>query len=111
MFFTRLVCLPIALFAVGCGIHQAKKKSRHEERQSVTFESVKTDVLGPRCVSCHAQGNNDGGVALDSYEVAKKHAEGIHKSVFDDKSMPPGAPLTSEQNTTLKEWLDMGAPR
>jgi hypothetical protein len=101
----------------------------------VDFQKQVWPVLQARCVECHAAAHMGadgklkkpkGGVVLDSKDgmlgsdgliVAKDAARSSLYAVVslpeaDEDRMPPankGKPLTSEQQATIKQWLDDGA--
>ena len=78
----------------------------------VTYAEALGAVIGPRCVSCHSQGGgNQGGVSLETYESTSALADRIQRSVFVDKTMPKGSPLSEQEAAILQAWLAQGASR
>jgi len=98
--------------------------------RKVDFVKHVQPILEFNCVACHREGNDDGGLALDTREAAFKGGDGgpgivpfqsgkspVYTSTAlpadHDDLMPPkkkGGPLPKEEIETLRDWVDQGAP-
>ena len=101
-----------------------------EQRQRVDFVEDIRPILELNCVSCHRNGNADGGYRMDLKEQAFTSGDNApnliafnaEKSAVhfltvldkdDDDLMPPankGGPLPKEQTDLLRMWIEQGAP-
>ncbi len=64
---------------------------------SGTFVKVQTIVAGKCNTSgCHNTRDAAGGTVLETYEQIKAKASRINQRAIVERSMPPGAPLSSE---------------
>ncbi|HYE33430.1 MAG TPA: SUMF1/EgtB/PvdO family nonheme iron enzyme [Methylomirabilota bacterium] len=86
-------------------------------------------ILETSCVACHKEGHDEGGLRIDTEELALKSGDSgpsiipgrASESSFwkltvlpadHDDLMPPkskGGPLPKEQTDLIKEWIDQGA--
>src|SRR6185503_19045964 len=95
------------------------------------FDFVKDvkPILEFECVACHREGHDEGGLRLDTRELAFKGGDNgpgivafrpqkssVSTSTLaspgDEKLMPPakkGGPLPKEKITTLAKWIEQGA--
>ncbi|HPM77275.1 MAG TPA: hypothetical protein PK961_09300 [bacterium] len=64
------------------------------------------------CTRCHSDPPTGGApYALETYEQVVARAGAVRAAAASSTSMPPSAPLPSdEERTSLGEWLDAGAP-
>lgn len=94
----------------------------------LTYETLTTEVLQPRCLHCHNPKSDDPDakdIALYPFAdlVAQKNmviaADAANSKIYkyvvrtDDNRMPPpedGAPLTADQIEFIKRWINAGAP-
>lgn len=94
---------------------------------SVDFESQIRPIFASRCYDCHGDGNQKGGLSLESPAGARQGGDSgvaayrpgdsaesamILRVTSDDPGfrMPPkGDPLTPNQIALLKQWIDEGA--
>lgn len=89
------------------------------------FDKQIAPILSRRCLGCHNQELNDGGISfLDRETLIKGGSRGpaiipgepersllIHAIRRDgDLMMPPGTPLSARDVATLTEWIKRGAP-
>ena len=101
-----------------------------EQRARVDFVADVQPILEFNCVSCHREGNAEGGLRLDNRQEAftsgdngpnlipfKPDDSYVFKSTVldadDDSLMPPankGGPLPKEKTDLLREWIAQGAP-
>jgi len=87
------------------------EKSRSEKMTSPDFASVQRAVIGPKCLSCHAnETGNKGGTNLETYPNVRRLINRISFRALEKMDMPTQAPLSKEEALILKTWLDMGAP-
>ena len=89
------------------------------------FDTRVAPILTRRCLGCHNQELNDGGISfLDPQTLLKGGSRGpavvpgqpedsvlIHAIQRDSElQMPPGSKLSSRDVATLTEWVKRGAP-
>ena len=79
-------------------------------------------IIVSRCGGCHSESPTGGAPSsfrLDIYsqteggggtDGAFEKKERIRVRALESKTMPPGGPLSSEEQITLQRWLDAGAP-
>ncbi|MFT5465740.1 MAG: WD40 repeat protein [Verrucomicrobiales bacterium] len=80
----------------------------------VSFKSDIAPIFLAQCQSCHGPKKAKGKFRLDTYEFAiKAGADELHYRVStddDDDLMPPDSdPLSAEQISLIKRWMDEGA--
>jgi uncharacterized membrane protein len=94
------------------------------EVSQVSFSTIRSSILQPKCVRCHAGINAAGGIDLSSYTsvmgaasahghaiVEAGNADGSHlyESVSTG-SMPQGAAkLSSSEIGSIRSWIEAGA--
>ncbi|MGE0631913.1 MAG: c-type cytochrome domain-containing protein [Pseudobdellovibrionaceae bacterium] len=77
---------------------------------------LRGSIFGPRCATCHMNGNSQGGVSLDSYTavmnlvIAGNSAGSALYQAVNSNSMPPNGPLAAQEKALIKSWIDSGAP-
>ncbi|MFS4459245.1 c-type cytochrome domain-containing protein [Bdellovibrio sp. HCB2-146] len=82
-----------------------------------TFKYISSEILTPKCVSCHNATTRNGGYAFDTYTAVLRAVDKSRPTDSDlykepeDGSMPPrpGTPLTSEQLRLILTWIQNGA--
>lgn len=104
------------------GVAFAQASSKDDVRY---FDTRVAPILTKRCLGCHNQELNDGGISfLDRETLLKGGSRGpavvpgepedsvlIHAVRRDGElQMPPGAKLPSRDVATLTEWVKRGAP-
>ncbi|MEP6536061.1 MAG: c-type cytochrome domain-containing protein [Bryobacteraceae bacterium] len=114
----RSVIPLLALTAVAVAQTPSKEDARF-------FDKRVAPILSKRCLGCHNQELNDGGISfLDRETLIRGGSRGpaiipgdpersllIHAIRRDgDLMMPPGTPLTPRDVATLAEWIKRGAP-
>src|SRR3954464_7411520 len=96
------------------------------EDETAFFESKIRPLLTERCLECHGEKKQKGGLRLDSKGGWEKGGESgtalvpgkaeeslLIKAVSyvdKDLQMPPKKQLAPEEVATLKEWIQRGAP-
>ena len=77
----------------------------------VSFVEVKA-VIDQRCALCHNAQVQNKGVALNTPELIKQHAQGIYQQAVVLKIMPMNnaTQITEDERAVLKRWFDAGAP-
>jgi uncharacterized membrane protein len=81
---------------------------------NMTYSADIEPIIKANCYSCHADGNSEGGISLDSYEKLKQPAgNGILTGVITHAngfpSMPEGGPQLSECDINkIKAWIANG---
>jgi tetratricopeptide (TPR) repeat protein/mono/diheme cytochrome c family protein len=103
----------------GAGVRAQSEPNRKDDRQ-VTFNRDVAPIVFQSCARCHRPGES-GPFPLRTYDDVKKHARQI-EIVTRTRFMPPWLPepqglvfadesrLSEEQITTIKKWVDEGAP-
>ncbi len=103
----RFIFALLFLAGVGCNYNRSKVPGEDPNLQRkiqsgpLDFATVKTTVLGPRCLNCHADYKNFA-------TVKNKQAEIKFRSLIK-RNMPTGGLSNSEANI-LAAWFDQGAP-
>lgn len=80
-----------------------------------TFNYIMTNIIRPNCTECHGSTKADRGIRLDTYNgvlsiVSVNNANGSR--LIQETSagrMPPGAPLSTDQINSLRNWINAGA--
>ena len=113
-----IVFSQVAITAVAYAQTPSKNDARY-------FDQRVAPILIKRCLGCHNQELNDGGISfLDRETLLKGGSRGpavvpgqpensvlIHAVRHDGEfKMPPGAKLPSRDVVTLTEWVKRGAP-
>jgi mono/diheme cytochrome c family protein len=81
------------------------------------FQYIQSEILIPKCVACHAQGNASGGFKFDTYQgvfAAVNTRTPTNSRIYIQVSggtMPPrpGTPLSSDQSALILQWIKNGA--
>ncbi len=87
----------------------------------VTYTEIKNKIIDAKCIGCHSAARARGGVDLSSYEsiLAAKGDSGkvvtpnqleastFYLEVFNG-TMPPRTPLTEEEISLVKKWIETG---
>jgi len=76
---------------------------------SATFSKVQS-IMTNKCNACHNARDAAGGTVLETYDQVKAKADRINQRVIVEKTMPPGAVLSSEETAILKCWISSGTP-
>ncbi|MEK2643863.1 hypothetical protein [Bdellovibrio sp. BCCA] len=82
-----------------------------------TFSYLKSNVIGPKCASCHYTGHTRGGYAFDTYKnvlkaVSKSKPESsVLYTISRSGQMPPRSnpQLSSEELNLILDWIKKGA--
>lgn len=108
------VLLPLALGAVlvNCGTKEETKTT--PAATAVTYDGAAKAALVANCVGCHsseAGATKGGGVALDSFALAKASSERIKVRISATESpMPPSGTFKGTgDKKTLLDWISGGA--
>lgn len=73
------------------------------------WETIRTTVVQPKCLNCHAEPTNRGGVNLETYANVQSRLAVIDQ-VIKDGSMPRRTTLTPEEKEMILTWIQIGAP-
>ena len=78
---------------------------------TVSFAQVK-GVIDQRCVMCHSAQVQSKGIAFDSPESIKRHAQQMYQQTVVLKLMPlnNATRITAGERDLLKRWYEEGAP-
>lgn len=96
------------LFLASCGNYEEFKEDPSGAFQGVaganalTFNEVLDQVLGPKCLKCHAN--------YDQYDAVNGNLAAITAAVRSDR-MPQDGPLSEREKQILFSWIFSGAPR
>lgn len=82
------------------------------------FNYIKTQIIGPKCASCHYQGSAKGGYTFDTYNGVlravnklKPESSAIYKEARDGDMPPrPNPQLSSAELNLILDWIKKGAP-
>lgn len=112
-----LVLLLISIFFFSCNYSRMKETGSFSPNEALQklgkldYATTSRAVLGPRCVSCHSSGGgNQGGVNLESYQNVRNQLARVAYRALESRDMPPRTPLSNDEMTILKSWLESGAP-
>lgn len=72
----------------------------------VDYATIRKQLLEPKCLSCHTTR----APILATYDQVKANLSGIEATVLVDQSMPPSGPVSGSLQTTLRSWIEAGAP-
>ena len=77
----------------------------------VSFVQVKS-VIDQRCALCHNAQVQSKGVALNTPELIKQHAQAIYQQAVVLKIMPMNnaTQITEDERALIKRWFEAGAP-
>ncbi|MEO6320007.1 MAG: urate hydroxylase PuuD, partial [Polaromonas sp.] len=77
----------------------------------VRFAEVKA-VIDQRCVMCHNAQLQSKGVALNTPELVKQHAQAVYQQAAVLKLMPfnNATQITDEERGLIQRWFEAGAP-
>ncbi len=78
---------------------------------NATYAKVQS-ILSTKCSTsrCHSAAAARGGTVLETYDQAKAKAERIKQRALVEKTMPPSAPLSTNDIAVLQCWFDAGMP-
>jgi uncharacterized membrane protein len=78
---------------------------------NATFTTVKS-IITTKCSSsrCHGAAAAKGGVVLETYDQIKAKADRIKQRAIIEKTMPPAAPLSTNDIAVLQCWFDADMP-
>ncbi|MGC6418489.1 MAG: c-type cytochrome domain-containing protein [Bradymonadia bacterium] len=108
----RAVVLICSLSLFGCPGFGTKTMDNFGPDGDVTFENSVKALLAERCVSCHSDPPVAGAPnALVTYDQAYAARIRIVERSVRELTMPPGAPLSAEEQATLLKWVETGAER
>ncbi|RMF22345.1 MAG: hypothetical protein D6765_14385 [Bacteroidetes bacterium] len=85
------------------------------EVAQATYAADVLPILELNCISCHNNGNPQGGVTLEGYDNCKQHVDngsllGSIEHASGYAPMPPGGRLAPCDIQTIKTWIENGAP-
>ncbi|HYX07628.1 MAG TPA: hypothetical protein VE912_12940 [Bacteroidales bacterium] len=82
---------------------------------NINFSSIIKPIIDNNCKTCHSGSVPSGNVRLENYTQVKAIADngklvGVINGSGGLPLMPPGAPLSSCQITSIEKWVTNGAP-
>lgn len=103
----------IPILIAGCYYDKAEQLYGSSEIDCSIVPATYTRVqaiMASKCNTCHSARNAAGGTILETYEQVKAKADRINQRAIIDKTMPPTAPLSSEEIAILQCWISSGTP-
>jgi mono/diheme cytochrome c family protein len=109
--------LALLILATGCNSRKEKGSDSDDSTtpivsaSEISFSIVNQNVFAKSCVTCHGNGQSQGGVNLDTYANAVLSAQQIKLDV-DTGHMPksPAPPLSQRQKDLIDLWVAQKAP-
>ena len=112
---------------LAAAIAQAQQEARQVKPAAIDFYRDIQPILQARCVQCHSGERAASGLRLDDPEAARNGGDSGHPVITGKAAesellkrvitmergerMPPtGEPLSAEQVSLLRKWIDEGAP-
>jgi uncharacterized membrane protein len=76
------------------------------------FSTAINPLMQSKCAysGCHDAANAAGGVVLENYTQISASAGRIKVRCIDEKTMPPGSPLSASETLALQCWINAGTP-
>ena len=84
------------------------KLDPNEKLTMMNYEFISSQVLGPRCATCHGSSGN---VNLETFESVISNLAAIQRTVFQEQIMPKRGVLTADEKRLLWNWIALGAPK
>ena len=106
-----------AFLSLACSPDEARPLNSGEgscgHEVKVTWETGGQALFRSRCCSCHSSTTAERYGApeylnYDSYEGVEEAAHAIRQAALWDQVMPPGYPLSEEEQEVLESFLDCG---
>ena len=80
-----------------------------------SYAYIQTNIITPNCTQCHGANKADAGIRLHTYNgvlsvLIPNNANGSR--IIQETStgqMPPGAPLSTDQINSIRNWINAGA--
>ncbi|GGH11144.1 hypothetical protein GCM10011418_09830 [Sphingobacterium alkalisoli] len=116
---TNIVVLSIIAIItaiVSCSKDQAAEPNPEPSPESVTVENVSyinfaRALFESKCSSCHAAGASASGKwTFSGYTSVKNNAATIKNVVLENRTMPLGGSLTSQERELLAAWFTRNTP-
>jgi hypothetical protein len=107
-----LVVILILAVEQGCAFREEKHPgganalSLEQVERGMGYAEISRTILMPRCSRCHG---GAGGVTLTDYSSVSAAAGRIQTQI-QNRTMPPGAPLSGLESTALLAWIAAGLP-
>jgi hypothetical protein len=76
-------------------------------KSKLSYEFVRAEVLGPRCIPCHGPA---GDVSFETYASTRNNLEKIRVTALEKRRMPPVGSLSRRERAILSAWIEAGAP-
>ncbi len=110
-FLFTAICAVILIFG-SCTKENTDPSIADVDCSTVTFSETIFPIFEQNCNTsgCHGGTSNNG--IFTSYDAIKVIADNgkLKTQVLDQRTMPKGGSLTSEELGQIKCWLDAGAP-
>lgn len=98
----------VLILIASCGNYRKIKEfnegfdSRILSLTNIDFETIKKEVLEPKCISCHKQYKN--------YPNVKSEISAIVSAINSDRMPKNSPPLSSSLKGLVQKWAEQGAP-
>ncbi|MBS1733139.1 MAG: hypothetical protein JST02_07560 [Bacteroidetes bacterium] len=113
-----IICTLLSLFTLS-GCYYDKEDLLYPPAGSTDCTTIPAkfsvdikSIMENKCATsgCHDASTGAGSVTLVTYAQISAAAVRINQRCVIDKTMPPGAPLTTAEINALKCWINSGAP-
>lgn len=94
---------------ISCGNYEELKSEPSSSFDNIravsglTFADIQKQVIGPKCITCHAGYTNYSAVKADLSKI-------LREVLSDNMPKKPNAPLTDDEKSLLVSWQEDGAP-
>ena len=105
----------LILFSTSCTNDKEELLNPPQKNACDTLNATYTKVqsiLTTKCSSsrCHSSAAAKGGTVLETYDQIKAKADRIKQRALVEKTMPPSAPLSSNDIAVLQCWFNADMP-
>jgi uncharacterized membrane protein len=117
---TAVAMVCTLLVAVMAGCYNDKEELLYQKSSAAVDCSTKpakyaadvAPIMQNKCATsgCHNAASNAAGVVLESHAQTAAYAARIKQRCIIDKTMPPGATLTTAEISVLSCWISAGTP-
>lgn len=93
-------------------ISEQKPDAPNENEEPITYSLLVSTLIKPKCLGCHsADGENAGGINLETYENVVVQMTAIKAEVMSDRMPKSRIKLTTQEKKVLFTWIDAGGPK
>lgn len=128
-----MIFLALAAVWLGLGLLFTLREAEANEGEDnkpvapvIDYNAQIKPIFEAQCISCHDAGNPSGGLALHTFEAAKRGGDSggrilggpVESNVLWDRvssndpdfRMPKGGQLTNEELALIRLWIEQGSP-